>query len=71
MFQKFCMSKQKNLDPWGGACAGQRPPPDPPMQLHYTVMHALQVGMCALYVVMCALQGVMCVFHYENTKIHF
>ena len=24
-FRKFCMSKQKNLDPWG-ACAGHAPP---------------------------------------------
>ena len=25
MFRKFCMSKRKNLDPWGGACAGHLP----------------------------------------------
>ena len=24
MFRKFCMSKQKNLDPWG-ACTGHAP----------------------------------------------
>ena len=30
-FQKMCMSKQKNPDPWG-ACAGHAPPSlDPPM----------------------------------------
>ena len=29
-FRKICMSKQKNLDPWGGA--RRRCPPDPPMQ---------------------------------------
>ena len=24
-FQKFCMLKRKNLDPWGGACTGHAP----------------------------------------------
>ena len=36
MFRKFCMSKRKNLDPWG-ACAGYAPL-DPPMFFYVTLV---------------------------------
>ena len=37
-FRKFCMSKRKNLDPWGEGVHRARPL-DPPMSL-FAFMHA-------------------------------
>ena len=52
MFQKICVSKQKNLDPWGETNGA---PLDPPMILFY--MNDIQVSDC--YIVITEILAIM------------